>query len=56
MDTVQSRHQAAQGLVEFGLLLALVALLAIAGLLVFGSAVSSLISTVHQSVVVNMNP
>ena len=34
----------AQGLVEYGLIIALVAVLAIAGLIIFGPAVSSLLS------------
>lgn len=40
----------AQGLVEYGLIIALVALIAIAGLIVFGPAVSSLLSTLSGSV------
>lgn len=40
----------AQGLVEYGLIIALVAVLAIAGLVIFGPAVSSLLSTVAGSV------
>ena len=40
----------AQGLVEYGLIIALVAVLAIAGLIVFGPAVSSLLSRVGGSV------
>ena len=40
----------AQGLVEYGLIIALVAVLAIAGLIVFGPAVSSLLSNIGRSV------
>jgi Flp pilus assembly pilin Flp len=40
----------AQGLVEYGLIIALVAVLAIAGLIVFGPAVSSLLSKLGGSV------
>ncbi|MGI9148446.1 MAG: Flp family type IVb pilin [Chloroflexota bacterium] len=40
----------AQGLVEYGLIIALVAVLAIAGLVVFGPAVSGLLSKLGGSV------
>ena len=40
----------AQGLVEYGLIIALVAVLAIAGLIVFGPAVGALLSGVSGSV------
>ncbi len=40
----------AQGLVEYGLIIALVAIIAIAGLLIFGPAISSLLSNVGASV------
>ena len=40
----------AQGLVEYGLIIALVAVIAIAGLIIFGPAVSSLLSNVSGSV------
>jgi Flp pilus assembly pilin Flp len=43
-------RQQAQGLVEYGLIIALVAILAIAGLLIFGPAVGSLLSSVSGSV------
>ena len=60
MDPVQSHHQSAyqsaQTLVEFGLLLALVAVVAIAGLLLFGTTVSDLISTLSHTVSLNLNP
>lgn len=39
-----------QGLVEYGLIIALVAVLAIAGLLLFGPAINSMLSTVSGSV------
>jgi len=40
----------AQGLVEYGLIIALVAVLAIAGLIIFGPAVGALLSSVSGSV------
>ena len=40
----------AQGLVEYGLIIALVAVLAIAGLIIFGRALGSLLSRVGGSV------
>jgi Flp pilus assembly pilin Flp len=43
------RNQA-QGLVEYGLIIALVAVLAIAGLIIFGPAVAALLSAVGGSV------
>ena len=43
-------RDSAQGLVEYGLIIALVAVLAIAGLIVFGPAVSSLLSDLGVSV------
>ncbi len=39
-----------QGLVEYGLIIALVAVIAIAGLILLGPAVSSLLSTLAGSV------
>ena len=54
MESVHTRRQAAQGLVEFGLLLALVAVVAIAGLLLFGGAVSSMMSTLSHTVSFNL--
>ncbi len=39
-----------QGLVEYGLIIALVAVLAIAGLLLFGPAINGLLSGVSGSV------
>jgi Flp pilus assembly pilin Flp len=43
-------RERAQGLVEYGLIIALVAVLAIAGLIIFGPAVSSLLSRLGTSV------
>jgi pilus assembly protein Flp/PilA len=43
-------RERAQGLVEYGLIIALVAVIAIAGLVIFGPAVSSLLSNVGGSV------
>jgi hypothetical protein len=45
-----SMRQKAQGLVEYGLIIALVAVLAIAGLIIFGPAVSGLLSKLGGSV------
>ena len=39
----------AQGLIEYGLIVALVAVLAIAGLIIFGPAVSSLLNKLGGS-------
>jgi len=39
-----------QGLVEYGLIIALVAVLAIAGLIIFGPAISNMLSNVSGSV------
>jgi Flp pilus assembly pilin Flp len=39
-----------QGLVEYGLIIALVAVLAIAGLLLFGPAINSMLSDISGSV------
>jgi hypothetical protein len=43
-------RERAQGLVEYGLIIALVAVLAIAGLIIFGPAVTSLLSRLGGSV------
>ena len=43
-------RERAQGLVEYGLIIALVAVLAIAGLIIFGPAVSALLSKLGGSV------
>jgi Flp pilus assembly pilin Flp len=56
MKSAQLRRQAAQGLVEFGLLIALVAVVAIAGLLLFGGTVSSMMSTLSHTVAYNVAP
>ena len=56
MQSDQSHHLRAQGLVEFGLLLALVAVVAVFGLLIFGSTVSSMMSTLSHTVSVNVAP
>lgn len=50
MQLLQQTRDRAQGLVEYGLIIALVAVLAIAGLIVFGPAVSSLLSNLGGSV------
>ena len=49
VELVEQRDRA-QGLVEYGLIIALVAVLAIAGLVVFGPAVSNLLSKLGGSV------
>jgi Flp pilus assembly pilin Flp len=51
---VLSRHRRAQGLVEFGLILALVAVVALASLILFGGTVSQLMSTTAHSVQLNV--
>ena len=50
MNIVRSVREEAQGLVEYGLIIALVAVLAIAGLIIFGPAVSKLLSNLGGSV------
>jgi hypothetical protein len=50
LEAPQTLSEQAQGLVEYGLIIALVAVLAIAGLIVFGPAVSSLLSKLGGSV------
>jgi hypothetical protein len=50
LSMLQQQRDRAQGLVEYGLIIALVAVLAIAGLIVFGPAVSSLLSKLGGSV------
>jgi len=50
LERPQTLSEKAQGLVEYGLIIALVAVLAIAGLVVFGPAVSSLLSKLGGSV------
>jgi hypothetical protein len=47
---LQQTRDRAQGLVEYGLIIALVAVLAIAGLVIFGPAVSSLLQKLGGSV------
>jgi hypothetical protein len=49
-DRMWELRERAQGLVEYGLIIALVAVLAIAGLIIFGPAVSSLLSKLGGSV------
>ena len=49
-STVGASRADAQGLVEYGLIIALVAVIAIAGLIVFGPAVSALLSNIGGSV------
>ena len=51
---VYSRRQNAQSLVEFGLILALVAVVAVAGLLVFGNTVATMMSTLSHTVALNV--
>ncbi len=49
VESLQIRERA-QGLVEYGLIIALVAVLAIAGLIIFGPAISALLSKLGGSV------
>jgi Flp pilus assembly pilin Flp len=49
-----SRREVAQSLVEFGLLIALVAVVCVAGLLIFGATVSSMMSTLSSTVAFNV--
>src|SRR5207302_9496818 len=53
---IQTTRERAQGLVEYGLIIALVAVLAIAGLIVFGPAVSTLLSKLGGSVLDDIHP
>ena len=46
----QHEREPAQGLVEYGLIIALVAILAIAGLILFGGAIGSLIGGMAGSI------
>ena len=50
MSGARTMRAQAQGLVEYGLIIALVALLAIAGLLTFGPTVGLLLSSLSTSV------
>ena len=45
----QRRHEEGQGMVEYGLILALIAIVAILGLTVFGHATSNLYSNVAST-------
>jgi Flp pilus assembly pilin Flp len=56
MQSLHSHHQRAQSLVEFGLLLALVAVVAVVGLALFGGTVNTLISTLAHTVQSNVAP
>ena len=55
MEPVHSQRQQAQSLAEFGLLLALVAVVAIAGLIIFGGTVSSMMSSLSHTVASNLS-
>lgn len=54
MQPLQSHSAAGQSLVEFALLLALVAVVAIAGLLIFGETVVTMMSTLSSTVAMNV--
>ena len=54
MQPTPRQSQSAQSLVEFSLLLALVAVVAIAGLVIFGGTVSSMMSTLSHTVAFNL--
>lgn len=56
MPYTNSCRDSAQSLTEFALLLALVAVVAIAGLVLFGGTVSSMMSTLSNTVAVNVSP
>jgi Flp pilus assembly pilin Flp len=49
-STMRCSTTRGQGLVEYGLIIALVAVLAIAGLMIFGPAISALLSNLGGSV------
>ena len=50
MQMHNSGRHIGQGLVEYGLIIALVAVLAIAGLIIFGPAIAALLSQLGGSV------
>jgi Flp pilus assembly pilin Flp len=50
MQKLTALRERAQGMVEYGLILAIVAIMGILGLIVFGPSVSSLISNVANRV------
>lgn len=50
MNTVRGARQEAQGLLEYGLIIAIVALMAIAGLLLYGPSIGKLLSRLGGSV------
>lgn len=54
MQAFESQRRRAQTLVEFGLLLALVAVVAISGLLVFSDTVVTMMSTLSNTVALNV--
>ena len=54
MQPLESHSTAGQSLVEFALLLALVAVVSIVGLLVFGETVVTMMSTLSHTVSVNV--
>src|SRR5438034_10937484 len=49
-EMVYPRRQGAQGVVEFGLIIALVAVVAITGLLLFGGTVTQMMSSLSHTV------
>ncbi len=50
MNKILLQRDRAQGLVEYGLIIALVAVIAIAGLIIFGPAISAMLSKLGGSV------
>ncbi|GAC1325317.1 MAG: hypothetical protein NVSMB2_23840 [Chloroflexota bacterium] len=54
MDTITTPRQYAQAMAEYSLMLALVAVVSIMGLLVFGNTVSVMISKVSTSVTMSV--
>ena len=56
MQMLFARRHGAQGLAEYGLILAIVAVVSIAGLLLFGGVVSQMIATLAQTISANVSP
>lgn len=50
VDIASQPHQKAQGMVEYGLIIALVAVVAIAGLIILGPAISTLLTGLAASI------
>lgn len=50
MERIHRGHEIGQGLAEYALILALIGIMAIAALVIFGREVSSILSTVGQAI------